>query len=905
MSGSVSKHDFLDPPKEATDDLGTLGHYRVIRELGKGGMGYVFLAEDGKLKRQVALKVMNQKIASTPGSRKRFISEARTMAAVHHDNVATIFEVGEHKGTPFMAMELLQGNTLEDYRETHGEPDFRTIISFARDMARGLAAAHQRGIIHRDIKPANIWLDTQTNRIKILDFGLALAQTPVDQLSGRGAVVGTPGYLSPEQARSEPLDDRSDLYSTGVVLYELATGTLPLKSKSVAEQLIAILVHHPVPVRERNEKIPQPLADLIAKLMAKEPRKRYDSAAEFEACLDDVEKECESKSEMALAISQLQAGLEQAVGKKTVDEDPFAESAPNPFEALPDNLPAATIPQPTPQAASTPDVFASASPTVAPAAGPTASGLSGQTSKPLSKAAASSSISTSKLIIIGVAIVAVLLLAMIPAVVYFSASNAIARQQDVTTIPSRNADAAQTNDDNSSPQPAPSEPVNRPRNSPNRSAQTFAMFSSLPSIPTTEPDNLGGKAFTALVNDKKANGSFEDGNGSGLFRIPNWTAQLLGESGGWNRSLSPREIDGDFYAFAGKQSEVVLTSDPLNYNVKRGDILRLGLNVGGEGKGVSDFFVAIGFRNDRGVDTKFQIDRVNLGNAWSAKQPKRLRYEFTVDPSVVDQRPFIQIGLSNLNRVRDMAIVDRVILNVRSNTPAPVTSPPKTPNTTPALNPPQSPPRPTEATATATTPQKVDDSQLRIVTLTTSSELGSDATVRRSGSANDPLGSSSSLVVQTRNNRQIQHVYLRFPLELIGNPSNNRQPQNRGGDSAPVKKAALRVQLTEPVQQNATVQLYGLDDPISDLWPEDKLVWSNSLSSAGLEKLPKLGEVTLDPKTRELVISSAELASFLAKCKQKTVTLILTGSQGDELVKLAAREDDTHEPPTVVVGLER
>ncbi len=321
-----------------------LGHYKVVRELGKGGMGFVFLGEDTRLQRQVALKVMNKKIAATPGSRKRFISEARSMAAVHHDNVATIFEVGEHKGTPYMAMELLRGATLENYRETHGAPDYRQIIAFAKDIARGLAAAHEKGIVHRDIKPANIWLDTNTNRIKILDFGLALAQTPVDQLSGRGSVVGTPGYLSPEQARSEPLDDRSDLYSAGVVLYELACGVLPLKSKTVAEQLIAILAHQPEPLRQRNDQIPQPLAELIHRLMAKEPRDRYANAKTLVAELDQVEVECEKKSEVAQAISQLQAGLEQAVKKKSggdsfFEDDAAAASMPNPFESVPDAMP--------------------------------------------------------------------------------------------------------------------------------------------------------------------------------------------------------------------------------------------------------------------------------------------------------------------------------------------------------------------------------------------------------------------------------------------------------------------------------------------------------------------------------------------------------------------------------------
>ncbi len=315
MTSSNGKHELLDPP-ENPGELGSLGSYRVISELGRGGMGFVFRAEDKRLKRTVALKVMNRKVAATPNSRARFISEARAMAAVHHDNVATIFEVGEHSGTPFMAMEMLKGKTLEEYKLNKERPSYEQIIRFAKETAQGLAAAHAQGIVHRDIKPANIWVEQDSERIKILDFGLALAQTPVDQLSGRGSVVGTPGYLSPEQARTEPLDDRSDLYSLGVVLYELATGKLPLRSSTVAGQLIAILAHKPQPIREINSSIPQPLADLIHKLLRKEPRNRVRSAADLLEELKQVEVECESKSEVALAINKLQMGLQEVVSKK-------------------------------------------------------------------------------------------------------------------------------------------------------------------------------------------------------------------------------------------------------------------------------------------------------------------------------------------------------------------------------------------------------------------------------------------------------------------------------------------------------------------------------------------------------------------------------------------------------------
>lgn len=310
MPETASPYPFLTPPT-GSNFLGSLAHYRVISELGRGGMGFVFEAEDTKLKRSVALKVMNQKIAEVAGSRKRFISEARSMAAIHHDNVATIFEVGESAGTPFMAMEMLKGETLEARNRRKELLGFETVIKYATDIARGLEAAHVRGIVHRDIKPANIWIEAGTNRIKILDFGLALASTPVDQLAGRGSVVGTPGYLSPEQARSDPLDNRSDLYSLGVVLYEMCTGKLPIQSKSVHQQLISILAHRPKPIDEVNPDVPKPLRDMIHKLLRKEPRSRFQSAQQLAAELKVVEEACHQQTEIALTINRLKASLDQ------------------------------------------------------------------------------------------------------------------------------------------------------------------------------------------------------------------------------------------------------------------------------------------------------------------------------------------------------------------------------------------------------------------------------------------------------------------------------------------------------------------------------------------------------------------------------------------------------------------
>ncbi len=316
MPKTATNYDFLDAPTEE-GDLGMLGSYRILGELGRGGMGYVFRAVDTVLERPVALKVMNKKVASTPNSRDRFLQEARAMAALHHDNVVVIFEVGMHEGTPFMAMEMLRGGTLESINAQKESRHYDQVIGYAKQIARGLGAAHAKGIVHRDIKPANIWVEEGTGRIKILDFGLALATSPDSDASGVGSVCGTPGYLTPEQARSDPLDDRSDLYSLGVVLYEMCTGRLPTSQPAIAQQLVALLTGTPKPLRELNPEIPQPLADLIHQLLAKEPVDRPANAAALEKQLDIVAQECEAKSETAVSLSKLQLSLKEVVSKQS------------------------------------------------------------------------------------------------------------------------------------------------------------------------------------------------------------------------------------------------------------------------------------------------------------------------------------------------------------------------------------------------------------------------------------------------------------------------------------------------------------------------------------------------------------------------------------------------------------
>ncbi len=262
-----------------------LGPYRVQTVLGKGGMGQVFLAEDTRLKRTVALKTMHKKYASSSISRRRFVHEARAMAAIKHDHVVTVYEVGEYKGQPFLAMELLKGQSLEQRLQSEHRLPYRKAFEYGMQIANGLGAAHAQGIIHRDIKPANIWIEEPLGRIKILDFGLAMAGGVTDNLFSRDAVVGTPAYLAPEQCQGETVDERCDLYSLGVVLYQLCCGKTPLVATSIYEQLIKIISAPPPRPELSCPELPAPLGDIIMKLLSKEPHDRFDNASVLEAAI--------------------------------------------------------------------------------------------------------------------------------------------------------------------------------------------------------------------------------------------------------------------------------------------------------------------------------------------------------------------------------------------------------------------------------------------------------------------------------------------------------------------------------------------------------------------------------------------------------------------------------------------
>jgi serine/threonine protein kinase len=265
-------------PAQAAEELGRLGPYRVLQVLGAGGMGVVFRAHDPQLDRMVALKAMLPALASRDSARQRFLREARAAAALKHDHIVTIYQVGEDRGVPFLAMEFLEGESLEARWQREGKFPVTEVLRIGREMALGLAAAHARGLIHRDIKPANVWLEGERGRVKILDFGLARAVGEERQLTREGAIIGTPAFMAPEQGRGERVDARSDLFSLGCVLYLMATGVPAFRGTDLISTLMAVATENPRPPRELEPGLPQQLSDLILRLLAKEPGQRPPSA---------------------------------------------------------------------------------------------------------------------------------------------------------------------------------------------------------------------------------------------------------------------------------------------------------------------------------------------------------------------------------------------------------------------------------------------------------------------------------------------------------------------------------------------------------------------------------------------------------------------------------------------------
>jgi hypothetical protein len=277
---------FLDPPEDGSH-LGSLFNFNVLRVVGRGGMGIVLHAVDTCLQRDVAIKVLDPEVSKDELARERFCREARAAASISHENVVAVHQVDidEDKDLPFLVMELVTGESLEKKLEREGQITLREIVRIGMQTAAGLAAAHEKGLIHRDIKPGNILLEQSGQRVKLTDFGLARAAEDV-RLTRSGLVAGTPLYMSPEQATGEELDARSDLFSLGVVLYELAAGEPPFDGKTPLAVLKRVTEEQPVPLRQRNPDLPEWFVQIVDRLLAKKPQDRFQSARQVADVLE-------------------------------------------------------------------------------------------------------------------------------------------------------------------------------------------------------------------------------------------------------------------------------------------------------------------------------------------------------------------------------------------------------------------------------------------------------------------------------------------------------------------------------------------------------------------------------------------------------------------------------------------
>ncbi len=259
------------------------GRYRAVRRLGAGGMAEVWCVEDEVLGRRVALKLLGGRYIEDPEFRERFRREAQSAASLAHPNIVGVFDRGEWDGTPYIAMELVDGRTLKQLVQERGPLDPGTAVNLTEQVLRALGYAHRRGIVHRDIKPQNVIVDGE-GVAKVADFGIARAAN--SEMTETGAIVGTVQYLSPEQAQGQPVDLRSDLYSVGVVLYELLTGQVPFDGEAPVSIALKHVSERPVPPGQLRPGIPPALEAVVMRALEKDPARRFQSAEEFIAALE-------------------------------------------------------------------------------------------------------------------------------------------------------------------------------------------------------------------------------------------------------------------------------------------------------------------------------------------------------------------------------------------------------------------------------------------------------------------------------------------------------------------------------------------------------------------------------------------------------------------------------------------
>jgi serine/threonine-protein kinase len=365
----------------------TFSHYKVVSKLGEGGMGEVYLAEDTELERNVALKVLPPSMADDPERLERFQREAKAVAALNHPNIVTIYNIEEDGGRRFLIMEHIDGDSLDRIVPPGGLPLTR-VFDIAVPMANALAAAHERGIVHRDLKPANVMV-TRDGRVKVLDFGLAKlaveaimpsedqatqAAEPTAGLTGEGTVMGTAPYMSPEQLQAHAVDHRTDIFSLGIVMYEMVTGRRPFQGDSGIALASSVLKDNPVPITEMRDELPRHLGRVIHRCLEKEPRERYQSALDVHNELKGLRKEVESGSATVVSgtvpaaqapgsgpVSDVAAGSSGSGSGSEVAAQPSAAA---PLTAGPGAVPGPTTAEPV-------------DPTSGPASGPASAVASG------------------------------------------------------------------------------------------------------------------------------------------------------------------------------------------------------------------------------------------------------------------------------------------------------------------------------------------------------------------------------------------------------------------------------------------------------------------------------------------------------------------------------------------------